>query len=265
MDAKELYKKIEQGIIDCTNSDKYKTYLKIMSRFSSYSSNNIMLISLQMPNATHLAGATAWKSKFERHVKKGEKGICILAPLRKKSEETDDEGSPVYKLVGFRVVHVFDISQTEGKPLPQLTTELIGDVSNFDTILEALKNIASIPVTCTNDLGTAYGAYSSINKCIYLRNGLGQMQQIKTLIHEIAHSRLHSDNQTGVVPAEVEAESVAYTVCSYLGIDTGEYSFGYITAWSSGDTEILQKSFSRIHKTAKRIISELEKELNHGR
>lgn len=270
MTAKELFTSIEQGITNFANSDQYKTFLKVMSKFSRYSCNNIVLISMQMPDATLLAGANAWRTKFGRSVKKGEKGLCILAPVLKKSKNTEDDEDEAKnpsdkKLMGFRVVHVFDVSQTEGKPLPHVTTELTSEVVDFDNILAALKEIAHIPVIYQNSLGGAYGAFSMTSNCIYIREGLGQLQQVKTLIHEIAHSRLHSDDDTERDAAEIEAESIAYAVCAHFGLDTSDYSFGYLTSWSKGDTKVLQQSFSRIYRTTRQIISELEEEYDNGK
>lgn len=268
--AKELFTSIEQGITTFADSDRYKTFLKVMSKFSKYSCNNILLISMQMPNATLLAGANAWRTKFGRFVKKGEKGLSILAPVLKKhpntkNEDDEPENPSEKKLMGFRVVHVFDVSQTEGKPLPHLTSELTSDVVDFNNLLDALREIAQIPVVYQSSLGGAYGMFSRTNNCIYIKEGLGQLQQIKTLIHEIAHSRLHSEDSTERDAAEVEAESVAYAVCAHIGLDTSDYSFGYLTSWSKGDTKILQQSFSRIYSATKQIISELEKRYASGK
>ena len=281
--VQELTKQLEEGIKDLYKSHKYKEYLDVMSKFHNYSSNNIQLILLQRPDATRVAGFNAWKKEFNRFVSKGEKGIAILAPAPyKKIVEVDKIDSitkkPILNNDGtkatekkeitqnyFRVVYVFDVSQTEGEPLPELASRLTSDVKDFDDLFSALKNVSEFPIEYEDITSGANGYCDPVNKRIAIKEGLGEAQIIKTTIHEIAHSILHSDlknRDRDSSTREVEAESIAYVVSNVLGIDTSSYSFGYVGAWSK-DKELtqLKSSLDTIQKTAHDLISNIEKEL----
>lgn len=281
--VQELTKQLEAGIKDLYNSDKYKDYLDVMSKFHNYSSNNIGLILLQKPDATKVAGFNSWKNNFKRFVNKGEKGIAILAPAPyKKTIEVDkidpNTNKPMLNSDGtkekeqkeitqnyFRVVYVFDISQTNGEPLPELATKLTDEVKGFDDLFLILKNVSEFPIEYEDIKSSANGYCDPVNKRIAIKEGLGEAQIIKTTIHEIAHSILHSDiknKEKDSSTREVEAESIAYVVSNVLGIDTSSYSFGYVGGWSK-DKELtqLKSSLDIIQKTAHDLISNIEKEL----
>lgn len=282
---KEITDKLEQGIQDLFTSEKYKKYLSAMSKFHNYSPNNIILIAMQKPDASHIAGFQSWQKNFERHVKKGEKGIKILAPapyqitVNKEVKDANgfavigQDGRPEMQEVkmtvpAFKLATVFDISQTEGKELPTIVQELTGNVKNFDLFINAVKGISPVPIRYENISSGAKGYFSSGNQEIVINAGMPKMQTVKTLVHELAHSKLHDaksnpdfikkDQRT----REVEAESVAYTVCKYYGLKTDEYSFGYIGAWSSGkELPELKKSLDTIRTVAADIIDGIDEKL----
>ncbi len=278
-----LTRQLEEGIKDLYNSDKYREYLDVMSKFHNYSSNNIELILLQNPNATRVAGFNSWKNNFHRFVNKGEKGIAILAPAPyKKTIEVDkidpDTNKPMVNKNGtnikekkeitknyFRVVYVFDVSQTNGEPLPELATKLTDEVKDFHDLFYILNKVSEFPIEYEEITSGANGYCDPVNKRIAIKEGLDEAQVIKTTIHEIAHSILHSDfNSRGKDSStrEVEAESIAYVVSNVLGIDTSSYSFGYVGGWSK-DKELtqLKSSLDIIQKTSHDLISNIEKEL----
>ena len=290
----EITEKLEQGIQELFESDRYQSYLKTMAKFSQYSVNNTILIAMQNPGATMVAGYQAWQKKFGRYVKAGEKGIRILAPMPHKvkieKEQMDpqtgqvlknENGEPVTeveegkRLYGFRVVTVFDVSQTDGKELPSLGVwELSGEVEQYETFLEAIRAVSPVPIEWEEIPGGAKGYYSRSEQRIAIQTGMSQIQTIKTAIHELAHAMLH-----GAVPEgegtesaemlektretkEVEAESVAYTICQRYGIETSDYSFGYIAGWSSGrDMKELKSSLETIRKTSAELIRSLDMQL----
>ena len=268
--AREALERLQKGVEEVFDSESYKKYLGTMSKFYNYSFGNCMLIYMQKPGASYVAGYNAWKTKFHRTVKKGEKGIQILAPCtgkRTASVEVDgsmEEREQAYTY--FRVAYVFDISQTEGEELPSIVSKLTDSVDGYGSLVRKLISASTVPVTFEEIEGTANGFFSSSEGMIVVKDGMPQSQTVKTLIHEIAHSILHDKTegtQAGVDrrTAEVQAESVAYTVSSYLGIDTSEYSFGYIAGWSSGkEHEELKRSLEVIHDTAVDIIKKLEAE-----
>ena len=239
-----------------------------MARFHSYSANNILLIALQRPDATLVAGFTAWRDRFHRQVIQGEHGIRILAPspYRVKVEEDGTEKEVV--VPAYRPAYVFDVSQTEGEPLPEIATDLTGSVPGYDSLLEALKEAAGVPVSFERIRGGAKGYFSPAERRIALQEGMPQLQTVKTLVHEISHAFLHSRERMdemkkeGHVPdareKEVQAESVAYVVCSCLGLDTSQYSFGYIAGWS-GDKDVpqLAASLSVIRDTANELLARI--------
>ncbi len=280
----EIPQMLEEGVHKVFESDNYKNYLNIMSKFHNYSINNTLLIARQNPDATLVAGFKSWEKNFGRHVKKGEKGIKILAPspYKKKvlvelvdpvSREImlDINGNPVKEetevnMTAYRIVSVFDVSQTEGNPLPQIgVAELTGNVDEYELFVEALKQSTSIPISFENISGAAKGYYNPVTASIAVKAGMPESQTVKTMIHEIAHSILHNDildeaEKKDRQTKEVEAESVAYTVCQHFGIDTSDYSFGYIAGWSSSkETEELKQSLETIQKTASGLINDIER------
>ena len=286
--VQEITEKLEQGIKELFESEKYKTYLNTMSKFHNYSFNNTMLIAMQKPDATLVAGFKAWQKNFDRHVKKGEKGIRILAPAPYKIKEERDKIDPVTQellldkdgnpqkeeveitIPAFRAVSVFDLSQTDGKPIPELTAkELLSDVEGYQDMIKAIEAISPVPIELEEIAGDSKGYYDREAKRIAVQENMSESQTLKTMIHEVAHSKLHSkeveqdeqmrkDRNT----KEVEAESVAYTVCQHFGIDTSDYSFGYIAGWSSGrDTKELRSSMDTIRKTASELITGIEEQL----
>lgn len=278
--VKEITGQLEQGVKDLFESKKYMDYLRTMSKFHNYSFNNTLLIHMQKPDARLVAGYYAWKDVHGRQVLKGEKGIKILAPSPYKKtilkEKLDEKGNIVLdknghavmekteiKAMAFKVVSVFDVSQTSGRELPQLgVSELFGEVREFDSFFEAVKKSCQIPIAYEKITSGAKGYCTSDR--IALKEGISQIQSIKTAIHEIAHHRLHfgGNEKISTGSKEVEAESVAYTVCSHYGIDTSEYSFGYIAGWSAGkDMPELKKSLEIIQQTASEIILEIDRNL----
>lgn len=249
---KEITDRLEQGIKDVFEKSSYQEYLDVMSCFHNYSANNTMLIAMQNPNATLVAGFDAWKTRFGRHVRKGEKAISIIAPNPIKVKEDvekldpttsepilDKFGQPVLETVEttqmtFQVAKVFDVSQTAGRELPDfMINELTGEVENYESFMQTLKAISPVPIDF-EEVENAYGYYHQIEKKIVIQKGLSELQTIKTTIHEIAHAALHDVdlNKKDSHTREVEAESVAYTICKHYGLDTSAYSFEYIAGWS---------------------------------
>ena len=271
----DIMKQLERGVQDIFESGKYEEYLACMSKFHNYSLNNTLLIAMQRPDASLVAGFNAWKNIHKRHVKKGEKGIRILAPFMYKVEvESDDEeneGLKTIQMVGFRPAYVFDVIQTEGEALPSLgINELNGDVQGFDRMLNALKDIAPYPVEFEKITTGAKGYFSDTEKRIVLNKGMSELQTIKTFVHETAHALLHSkaamdedviiDRRT----KEVEAESIAFAVCKKYDLNTDDYSFGYIAGWSSGkETSELRESLERIKDTADKMITQIDEYLEN--
>ena len=344
--VREITDKLEQGIKELFDSERFKEYLRTMSKFYHYSFSNTLLIAMQKPEATYVAGYTAWQRNFDRQVMKGEKGIKILAPAPYKAKEEremidpstqkpvlDADGKPVTETVevmhsAFKVVSVFDISQTDGKELPDIIVdELSGSVENYAAFFEALKQESPVPITFENIPGGAKGYFSPIENRIAIQEGMSEIQTIKTAIHEIAHAKLHSIDRPEPEPTwkivmisdggtkrdflsgfaseaeanaaaehegwrfvdenrfewrleveedtsaaqdmrkdrhtkEVEAESVAYTVCQRYSIETSDYSFGYIAGWSSGkETKELKGSLETIRKAAAEMIDSIDAKL----
>ena len=288
--VREITDKLEQGIKELFESEKFKEYLTTMSKFYNYSFNNTLLIAMQKPDATLIAGYTSWQRNFDRHVMKGEKGIKILAPAPYKAQEErekidpatqkpvlDADGKPVTETVevmrpAFKVVSVFDVSQTDGKELPDIAVdELTGSVENYAAFFEALKQESPVPISFEDIPGGAKGYFSHAENRIAIQKGMSEIQTVKTAIHEIAHAKLHAINpDEKVAPEErkdrhtkeVEAESVAYTVCQRYGIETSDYSFGYIAGWSSDkDTKELKGSLETIRSTAAEMIESIDAKL----
>lgn len=288
--VKELLNQLEDGVKAVFDSEKYKKYLRTMSSFHNYSFNNAMLIHMQSPDSTMVAGFNTWK-KLNRYVMKGEKGITILAPCGfnsyiEKDKIDSNTNKPVLNPATgeiekvripvnanrFRTVHVFDISQTKGEPLMlSLVEELKGSVNDYICFLEVLKEMSAYKIVFTDIEGSTKGYCDFRNKIIAIKTGMDEKQIVKTAIHEIAHSLLHGkddkyNNEIERRAAEVQAESVAYIVCNHFGIDTSEYSFGYIANWSKDKKiEELRESLSIIQKTSDLIINNINdshKELN---
>ena len=286
--VQELTDKLEQGLQDLFNSDSYRNYLSTMSKFHNYSFNNTLLIAMQKPDATLVAGYKAWQKNFERHVNKGEKAIRILAPAPYKIKEERDKIAPVTQellldkdgnpqkeeveitIPAFRAVSVFDVAQTDGKPIPELAAkELLSDVEGYQDMIRAVEAISPVPIELEEIAGDSKGYYDREAKRIAVQENMSESQTLKTMIHEVAHSKLHSkeveqdeqmkkDRNT----KEVEAESIAYTVCQHFGVDTSDYSFGYIAGWSSGrDTKELRASMDTIRRTASELITGIEEQL----
>ena len=274
----ELTDKLERGIKDLCDSERYKSYLDTMSKFHTYSLNNTMLIALQSPNASHVAGFNAWKTKFERSVNKGEKGIKILAPVVKKikkkvpkiNEDTglpvlDKNGEPVLeevvdKITNFKAVTVFDVSQTSGKELPEVAKNLQGEVGNYSAFMQALEQISPVPMEFKPLPKDTNGYFDKENREIAINENMSQSQTIKTAIHEIAHALLHDDcDGKSKQTREVEAESVAYVVCQKYGIDTSSYSFGYIATWGAGRD--IKSSLETIKTAASEMITAIDEKI----
>lgn len=277
-----LSDKLETGLRDLINSDNYMKYLETMSRFHSYSYLNCLLISTQCPNATRIAGYNDWHKKFRRFVKAGEKAIWIIAPapvkrkvlVDRKDSITGDlvigaDGKPIKDTVEkiqmfFKPVPCFDVSQTDGKPLPEIVRRLDSEVDGYDRLMDAIKKISPVPISFEEIYTNANGYYDISNNRIIVRNDLSEAQTVKTALHEIAHSMMH-DKDSIVDKSwvrEIEAESVAFIVCSYIGIDTADYSFGYITGWADGRLEDFKASLGRIKDTSSNIIDRLNLELS---
>lgn len=263
---KEITTKLEQGVKDLYTSDHYKEFLEVMSKFHNYSFNNCLLISMQKPNATLVAGYKAWQTKFKRQVRKGEDAIWILAPVPHKIKtEVEEDGEKVEKEIqwtSFRPCSVFDVSQTDGEDIPSICNKLNGEVDDYTDLIKQLERISPAGVIYKDIKDSANGYFNGMTNEIVIQEGMSQAQTVKTLIHEVAHSILHSQNgeesEAAVNMKEVQAESVAYTVCSWLGLDTSEYSFGYIAGWSIGqEAKELQASMEQIRKTAAKIIDDL--------
>lgn len=265
-EVKAITERLEKGVKDLFESASYRDYLACMSKFYNYSFNNTLLIFMQCPAASLVAGFRKWETEFSRHVKKGEKSIKILAPCPHKVEKevVNPDGTKETKEIRFttyRPVSVFDISQTEGKPLPEIPCKtLSGNVDGFPETFERVKSFSPVPVSFEDIANGANGYYSLAEKRIAIKNGLSEEQTLKTLIHEIAHAVLH-DKDTGTAKEtdratkEVQAESVAFTVCAALGLDTSDYSFGYVAGWSTGkDAKELTASMEVIRTTAKSIL-----------
>ena len=275
---KALTDQLEKGIKEVFTSEKYKAYLSTMEKFHSYSFNNSILIYVQKPNASMVAGFKTWQS-LERQVKKGERGIRIFAPRPYKVIRDveavdpgtgevllDPNGKPIMEkeersYVRFIPVKVFDVSQTEGKALPTLTEELQGEAQNYEALMAAIKETAQVPIRFDTWTDSKKGYYNLTNQEIVIKSGMSERQTVKTAIHETAHSILHTDKEhlKDSATMEVEAESVAFVVCQHFGLDTSDYSFGYLASWSSGkELPELKASLQTIQKTSDGLIGKLE-------
>ena len=282
---KEITDKLETGIMDLFESDRFQAYLDTMARFHNYSFNNTILIAMQ--GGQLVAGYNKWRDEFHRNVKKGEKGIKIFAPapykVKKEVPKLDEQGQPVkdkdgntvteqkeIQVPAFKIVSVFDVSQTEGEPLPSLgVEELAGDVERYQDFFKALEQTSPVPMAFEDIPGGSHGYYHLTEKRIAIQENMSELQTLKTAIHEIAHSQLHAiDPEAPAIEQadrpdsrtrEVQAESVAYTVCQHYGLDTSDYSFGYVAGWSSGkDLKELRASLETIRATAHELITTID-------
>lgn len=294
--VKAITDQLEAGIAALFESDAFKNYLTTLSKFHDYSLNNTLLIAMQKPDATLVAGYTAWQKQFGRQVLKGAKAIRILAPTPYKKKVEVDKTDPhtgeilfnpdgstkkeVQEVLmpAFKVVSVFDVSQTEGRELPSIgVNELTGDVTQFADFFEALKRTCPVPIDFEQIDSGAKGYFHTVENRIAIQEGMSQVQTAKTAIHEMAHQKLHSikqPEQDAPEPTEpvdldrahltrnrkeVEAEAVAFTVCQHYGIDTSDYSFAYIAGWSHGkETPELKASLDTIRKAAGEMITEID-------
>ena len=282
---KEITDRLETGIQELFESERYKAYLTTMSKFHSYSFNNTLLIAMQ--GGQLVAGYNKWRDDFHRNVKKGEKAIKILAPApfkaKKEVQKLDAQGRPVMgkdgkpvtevqeiQVPAFKIVSVFDVSQTEGEPLPSIgVEELTGSVERYGEFFKALEQTSPVPIGFEDIPGGSHGYYHLTEKRIAIQEGMSELQTLKTAIHEIAHSKLHAiDPEAPAIEQadrpdsrtrEVQAESVAYAVCQHYGLDTSDYSFGYVAGWSSGkDLKELKASLETIRTTAHELITTID-------
>ena len=282
---KEITDRLETGIQELFESERYKAYLTTMSKFHSYSFNNTLLIAMQ--GGQLVAGYNKWRDDFHRNVKKGEKAIKILAPApfkaKKEVQKLDAQGRPVMgkdgkpvtevqeiQVPAFKIVSVFDVSQTEGEPLPSIgVEELTGSVERYGEFFKALEQTSPVPIGFEDIPGGSHGYYHLTEKRIAIQEGMSELQTLKTAIHEIAHSKLHAiDPEAPAIDQadrpdsrtrEVQAESVAYAVCQHYGLDTSDYSFGYVAGWSSGkDLKELKASLETIRATAHELITTID-------
>jgi antirestriction protein ArdC/predicted nucleotidyltransferase len=288
--VKEITDKLEEGLKELFESEKYKSYLTTMSKFHNYSFNNTLLIAMQKPEATLVAGYQAWQKNFNRHVNKGERGIRILAPAPYKIKEERDKLDPVtgevmldkdgtpqteeveIKIPAFRAVSVFDVSQTDGEPLPELEAkELLSTVEGYEDFINAITYVAHAPIGFEDIPGASKGYFNIEKNRIAVQEGMSESQTLKTMVHETAHSMLHNkevNKEDILAPAkdrntkEVEAESIAFTVYNHFSIDTSDYSVGYIAGWSNGkDMKELKSSLDTIRRTASELITGIEEQL----
>jgi hypothetical protein len=279
----QIQEKLEAGVREIFDSEKYKDYISTMAKFPHYSINNCILIVSQCPEASHVCGYKKWQTDFNRVVNRNEHGIMIIAPMTYKAdvEEAvfDSENHPVLdsngkqvtetvtrEFQGFRPAYVFDVSQTSGDPLPTLATMLSGGVEDFENMKDILIAISPVPISFEKITGGANGYFSPATQSIVVKEGMSELQTIKTMIHEIAHATLGhggKDDKWDRETKEVQAESVAYWVTQMVGLDTSDYSFGYISGWSK-DREVteLKENLDLIKTTADKISADLERELS---
>ena len=285
-DMDSIMQSLESGVEELFTSNRYQEFLKTMAKFHNYSFNNTMLIAMQRPDATLVTSYKNWQS-MGRQVMKGEKGITIIAPApykkMKEKEVLDENQRPIMGTDGkpkteqvevtvphFKAVTVFDIAQTSGEPIQTLAPELLtAAVQDFDSFMQAIQKISPVPIRFDEIDGNANGYYHNVDKEIVIKKGLSESQTLKTAIHETAHAKLHDREimeSLGVekdrLTKEVEAESVAYCVCSSFGLDTSDYSFPYIAGWSSSrEMKEMKASMDVIRKTAGEMIDQLTEEL----
>ena len=284
-ELQQITDKLEKGVVDIFQSEKYKQFLDTMAKFPRYSVNNSILIMMQKPDAQLCQSYTGWK-QMGRYVKKGEKGISILAPapykIEREQTKLDDNGKPVFDSDGepvkekvevtiraFKVVKTFDLSQTDGKEIPSIgPSELTGSIEGYPKLLQALQEISPVPVSFELIDGNAKGFYHQQDKKIVVQDGMSEVQTIKTLLHEMAHQKMHDKDQVPEAKnftrnsVETEAESVAYVVCQHYGINTSDYSFSYVAGWSKNkETPELKASLDKIRQTASDFITQIDEKL----
>ena len=266
--AQAALDRLGDGIRSVWDSEEWAKWLRTLAKFHDYSLNNTMLIAMQMPEATRVASYRSWKRDFGRHVRKGERGIEILVPMVVKSKNEEDEATEEdtpkrKKLAGFRVGHVFDVSQTEGEPLPEIASQVRADVSDFDSLMGAIEAVSAYPIEVVDGLPPeTNGLFSRRMGYIAVRKGMPEGQTVKTALHELAHSVMH-DADAEELPdramREVQAESVAYAVSAALGLDTSDYSFGYVASWAVGKTEEeMRQCMKAVRDAAKQILDRLQ-------
>lgn len=270
---KEIEMKLQAGVEEYFQSEKYATLLKIMSKFHNYSFNNCLLIMLQCPYASYVAGFSTWKNSFHRSVKKGEKAIRIIAPCLHKHVNEDTGEETVY--MTYRATSVFDISQTMQIPNTEEIKlgieELHGDVKDYDCILNAIVETSPVPVSYEQTVGGIKGFYAPVEKRIVVGSGMSELQTIKTLLHEISHALLHNpdaikERKTDRDTKEIEAESTAFIVSSLLGLDTSEYSFEYIANWAGKDSlNVVNDAMTNIKDTANQLYDEIQQNLQQNK
>lgn len=281
--TREALEMVEEGVRKIFCSENYRDYLSFLSRFHSYSFNNTILIMSQYPQATLVAGFSSWRKKFNRFVKRGEKAIRILAPYETRSkvlvEKRDEKGRPLFdengrvvkeeveqRNVSFMVVNVFDISQTEGDPIPVFmqTKELSGTSKEIRALYQAIRKVCKIPVIVRSADSDgvlrdgAKGYYDKLHDRIVLNGSMSDKQKLKTLAHEYAHSLLHKQTEKERSQREIEAESLAYVICDHFGIDTADYSFSYVASYAGEEMSRLKEILLNIHESAHTIICSLE-------
>ena len=268
---KQVLENLEKGVKDFFTSDKYQEYLGVMNRFHHYSINNQILIAMQRPDVTLVAGYNSWIKNFERHVVTGEKGITILAPMKRlvevETERADENGNAIVEQVeqiSFRPVTVFDVSQTDGKELPTPINNLEGTVDRFNDFMSSLRVASPFPFNIMAVESRANGWCDHVSETIVIKAGMSELQTIKTAIHEVAHGRVHEQRNKSREQMEVEAESIAYVVCQHYGLDTSEYSFGYVASWANAqeDNDILKNCLETIRTEANAIIDIVDRELD---
>ena len=270
--AQAALDRLGDGIRSVWDSEAWRRWLDTLAKFHDYSLNNTMLIAMQMPGATRVASYRSWKRDFDRHVRRGERGIEVLVPMVVKSNsKSEDEEVPQgdgetterRKLVGFKVGHVFDVSQTEGEPLPEIASQVSSGVPDFDSLMGAIKAVSAYPVEVVDGLPPeTNGLFSRRLGYIAVRAGMPEGQTVKTALHELAHSVMH-DADAEELPdramREVQAESVAYAVSAALGLDTSGYSFGYVASWAVGKTEEeMRQCMKVVRDAAKQILDRIQ-------
>ena len=265
--AQAALDRLDEGVRKVYQSERWESWLRSLARFHDYSLGNTILIAMQMPTATHVASFRSWKHDFNRYVRKGERGIEILVPMLVKCR--DEEGAQNSdeerrRLVGFRVGHVFDVSQTDGDPLPTLVDEVAEDVDRYAAVLGAIRTVSAYPVEFVSGLPEGTNGFFRRGVLIAIREGMPQGQTVKTALHELAHSRLHDDDPMAEgmpdrAMREVQAESVAYAASAALGLDTSGYSFGYVASWAVGKTdEEMRACLQVVRDAAKAMVEDLQ-------
>lgn len=258
----KAFNDISEGVKNVYSSTNYQNYLKFMAKFHDYSLNNTMLILMQKPDASFVAGYSAWKNRFHRQVRKGEKAIKILAPYKIEIEREEDH--KIEQITKFRMVNVFDISQTTGEPIPNFINDLEGTSCNCNALREALVEISETPIIFSNpnedeEMGKGVkGYFNKIKQVIVINEELEDVHIAKTLIHEYAHSVIHANTDKPIEQKEIEAESIAYVVCNHFGIDTSEYSFGYIVSYANREIDDLKHILDNIQIFANQLIKKIE-------